>query len=81
MVAATKAEPETSTQLGDWMKWEDVIRELRVSESTIRRWQAENGFPRPKRIGPRTVRFSATEIREWLQNIYDAIGGEDAAED
>lgn len=73
MVAATA--PHTQSQSAragadTFLTMTEVCRELRVSESTIRRWQKEGRFPRPVKIGPRTVRFSANEIRQWLDDRY-----------
>lgn len=61
----------------------EVCTELRVSESTLRRWIHKGDFPSPKKVGPRTVRFRVDEIREWLSRVYNgaAIDAELAEQD
>lgn len=39
---------------------------LGVSETTLRRWMADEDFPRPKQLGPRAVGWVASEVSEWL---------------
>ena len=82
-MATTKeqaAAPEPSTTTTIWT-YAEVCRELRVSESTLRRWIETAGFPTPVKIGPRAVRFRAADIREWLSGIYDDAGRRAIRED
>jgi predicted DNA-binding transcriptional regulator AlpA len=76
----TAASPERRVTT-DMIGWADLCREMRVSESTIRRWIRDADFPEPKHIGPRTLRFSIAEVREWLDRQYNSVAcNESAAE-
>ncbi|MGY4828190.1 helix-turn-helix transcriptional regulator [Sphaerotilaceae bacterium SBD11-9] len=39
---------------------------LSVSEATFDRMVANGAFPKPVKVGPRLVRWKATDIRDWL---------------
>jgi predicted DNA-binding transcriptional regulator AlpA len=40
------------------------------AEATIREWSREgtHGFPAAKKLGPRTVRWRAGDVRAWLRS-------------
>jgi prophage regulatory protein len=48
-----------------FVRFEDVIQETALSETTIRNWIKAGKFPRPRRIGPRASAFLRHEIEEW----------------
>ena len=76
MVAITKAPDANRTvePLGDtFMTEQELCDELRISKSTIKRWQDEVDFPLGRKIGPRAVRYSAAEIRKWLDGVFASI--------
>ena len=39
-----------------------------ISETTLRRWMAEEDFPRPRQLGPRAVGWVAEEVARWLED-------------
>lgn len=43
-----------------------VLEKCGISETTLRRWMANEGFPRPRQLGPRAVGWVAVEIDTWL---------------
>jgi prophage regulatory protein len=43
-----------------------LLRQCGISETTLRRWMAEEEFPRPKQLGPRAVGWVASHVSEWL---------------
>ena len=43
-----------------------VLAQLGVSDTTLRRWMADDGFPRPRQLGPRAVGWIASEVEAWL---------------
>ena len=45
-----------------------VVAATGISRSTIYVGMAEGTFPRPTRVGKRAVRWSSSEIQEWLAN-------------
>lgn len=45
-----------------------VLKRFGVSETTLRRWMKDEGFPKPRQLGPRSVGWIATEVDGWLQD-------------
>lgn len=45
----------------------EVERMVRMSRSSLYQAMAENGFPRPIRVGKRSVRWIEDEILEWME--------------
>lgn len=43
-----------------------VLDKFGISETTLRRWMANEGFPRPRQLGPRAVGWISSEIEKWL---------------
>ena len=40
---------------------------LRVSRTTIKRWNSNGAMPEGIRIGPRLVRWERTQIEKWIE--------------
>ena len=45
---------------------QDVERRFRIARTTVYRLMRAGEFPAPIRIGPRAVRWRASELDEWL---------------
>ena len=45
-----------------------------IARSTIYRLMRVNKFPLPIRVGPRAVRWLASEIRDWIESRPRATG-------
>ena len=43
-----------------------VRAKLGVSDTTLRRWEADGRFPKCRRLGPRVCGWLASEIDTWL---------------
>lgn len=43
-----------------------VIAKFGISETTLRRWMQDEGFPRPRQLGPRAVGWVASQVDKWL---------------
>ena len=43
-----------------------VLGIVGVSRSALYEWMNEGRFPRPIKVGPRTVRWRTEDIEEWL---------------
>lgn len=54
----------------------EVTALVRVARSTIYAMVANGTFPAPKKIGPKSVRWVAAEVNQWLA---DAPRAEEAA--
>lgn len=55
-----------------------LLQILDISETTLRRWMNDDGFPRPKQLGPRAVGWLAVDVTTWLEARPVALAnGED----
>lgn len=47
----------------------EVLKELKISPPTLKRWRKKPGFPKPTRLGGHSEKspawYVAAEIREW----------------
>lgn len=48
------------------VRMEELLRRLQVSRATIYRWLDEQRFPRPIRLGERTIGWKESSLAEWL---------------
>lgn len=55
--------PTHNTRL---LRRQEVEEITQMSRSTIYRLVRAGLFPAPRRVGPRAVRWSASEITEWI---------------
>lgn len=44
-----------------------LLEKFGISETTLRRWMKEEGFPRPRQLGPRAVGWVADQVGAWLE--------------
>lgn len=56
------------------LKRHDVEKLCKISRSAIYRLMRAKQFPEPIRIGPRAVRWPASEIEAWLASRPRATG-------
>lgn len=61
------------------LRREEVEARCGLTRSTIYRLMREDKFPLPKRLGPRAVRWSSSEIDTWLAARPRARGEAHAA--
>ena len=47
---------------------------LRVSRTTIKRWNSNGAMPEGIRIGPRLVRWERAVIEEWIEAGCPSLG-------
>ncbi|MEQ3624742.1 MAG: helix-turn-helix domain-containing protein [Celeribacter sp.] len=47
----------------------EVATLFRVHVSTLYAWMREGSFPKPLRVGPRTVRWSGQQLQDYIQNF------------
>lgn len=62
-----KGDAPACASLGPLLRRPEVERETGLSRSTIYERMEAGTFPRPRRIGPRAVAWSANEIEAWKQ--------------
>jgi len=51
-----------------------ILEKFGISETTLRRWMADQGFPLAKQLGPRAVGWIAKDVNEWLDQRPVAHG-------
>ena len=51
-----------------------VEERLGITTSTLYRWMRGDGFPAPRRLGSRCVRWSEFEIEDWIAARPRATG-------
>lgn len=55
------------------LTFRDVCERLRIGSTTLYRWIHTEGFPAGKKLGPRAVRWSESDIREWEKSREGAV--------
>ena len=50
----------------------EVSRRLKVSREKLRRWRREGDGPPFLKVGPRTVRYRASEVERFLTGCQEA---------
>ena len=50
------------------LRMTEVVEIVELSSSTIYRYMAKGMFPRSRRIGPNSVRWLESEVREWMES-------------
>ena len=55
-----------------------LVKNIGVSKSTIWLWVKEGSFPKPIRLGKKSVAWLGSDIENWIQSRVNAanIGGE-----
>jgi len=48
------------------LRKKEIIQKLGITRSTLYRWIADNIFPKPVQLGPRSVGWIEAEIDKWL---------------
>lgn len=66
----SKKMTETSTELEQLLKTEEVAKLLGMSQIWLKVARKEKGFPF-KRFG-KSIRYSPTEIKEWMEKQNEA---------
>ena len=49
----------------NFLRMKEVVRRVRLCESSIRKMIKEKTFPTPRQLGVRAIAFSETEIAAW----------------
>lgn len=45
----------------------DVAKKMGISKATLYRWIDAGEFPKPLRLGPRSVGWWSDDVKEWLR--------------
>lgn len=58
-------QPDSIEPLGRLLRRKEVEAQTGLSRSTIYARMADGSFPRPRRIGPKAVRWPSEAIERW----------------
>ena len=50
------------------LRRDEVLSRVGISQATLYRWMKTQGFPRPKKLGPRAVGWVKFEVDAWLDS-------------
>jgi prophage regulatory protein len=53
----------------------EVLKIIGVSRMTLRRWEEADLFPKRYKIGPNTVAWKESQVRQWIANRESAAPG------
>lgn len=73
--AAVRQVPRAVTTAPLIYRKKTVLEKFGISETTLRRWMVEEGFPRPRQLGPRAVGWVSIEVDGWLEQRPIASSG------
>jgi prophage regulatory protein len=48
------------------VRMDELLRRLQISRATVYRWLDEGRFPRPVRLGERTIGWRESSLSGWL---------------
>jgi prophage regulatory protein len=57
------------------LRLSDVMLVTSIGSSTIYRKMAANQFPRPVRLGPNSVRWLTSDVRDWIKALEPTAAG------
>lgn len=55
-------------QRTSFIREKQVLREVSVARSTLRRWIEFGVFPAPYKLGPKLIGFKRGEIDDWMRS-------------
>lgn len=58
-----------------------LLEKFGISETTLRRWMKDEGFPRPRQLGPRAVGWVSSQVAAWLDTRPVALSNAPDEED
>jgi prophage regulatory protein len=61
------AQPAVDPPDPQFLRMRTVMRITGIGRSTIYRWMAEQRFPRPVQLGPRTVAWRRADLDRWSE--------------
>jgi prophage regulatory protein len=64
--------PANDNHIDTLYRLKEVMDITKLGSSTIYRMMDGGTFPRPLRLGPGSVRWRASAIRGWMDNLSDA---------
>lgn len=48
------------------VRMDELLRRLQISRATVYRWLDQKRFPRPVRLGERTIGWRSSDLSGWL---------------
>ena len=71
----TTRQPQETSALGPMpqlLRQSEVLGMTRLTKSQLYRLLADEQFPNPRRIGPRTSRWVLESVRSWMETLPEA---------
>ena len=66
----TQPAPMASPRPQPWLlRLREVLENTRLCKSQLYRLMAAGEFPKPVRVGPRTVRWTTESLLSWIENL------------
>ncbi len=62
----TDRKPAAAT--GRYLRQREILQLVGVSRPTLWDWRRKGLFPQPRRLGPNTIGWLASEVQEWLES-------------
>lgn len=58
----------------DFYTWNEIHEMLRISRSSVERWEKANKFPKRVKISENKIAWRKNEIEDWINNKKNEIG-------
>ena len=71
---------ERTMDLDRILRISQVLDHVGVSSATLYRWISDERFPRPVQLGPNSVGWRESAVREWLASREPAVSESNGAE-
>jgi prophage regulatory protein len=62
-----------------FMRWREVLQTTGLSESTLRRLEGSDQFPRRRQLSTGSVGWLEEDVKQWVRSRDDIENGESAA--
>lgn len=60
-------------EISPLLRYEDLKKLIKVSRSSLDRWEKKNLFPKRVQIGANSVGWRADQVKQWIEECAKAI--------
>ena len=61
-----------SNDVSELLTFNDLKNYFGISRTSAYRWMSTDGFPKPIKLGPNSVRISRMAVQDWINSRPDA---------